>query len=90
MALKWADRQQLSRQDLIERYDFASIHVEIESLDFIRDEIFQRDLAAQGDRMEAMTRNMERLTNRIHWLTIAITLLTAASTVGTIVLLVKD
>jgi len=78
--LKWADMQKLSRDELIEAYDREGRNVGSIGCSFIRDEIFQRDLAEQGDRMERMTREMKRLTKVIAWLTVAIAVLTAIST----------
>ena len=69
MAHSWEEMEQLSRGDLIRQYDGEARNV-VESLSFIREVIFQRDLASQGDRMEAMTRRIQKLTRVIVWLTV--------------------
>jgi hypothetical protein len=70
MARSWEETEQLSRPELIRLYDAQAKRTDVEGLSFIREVIFQRDLAAQGDRMEAMTRQIQKLTWAIVWLTV--------------------
>jgi hypothetical protein len=81
MKRTWATLQQLSRDELVAEYDREAATVGTWGISFIRAEIFQRDLEAQGTRMEGMTREMARLTNQIKWLTVAIGVMTLISTV---------
>jgi hypothetical protein len=82
MARAWAELQQLSKDELIREYDEVARRTDIESLAFIRDVIFQRDLEEQEARMEQTTREMARLTAQIRWLTVIIAVLTVISTVA--------
>jgi hypothetical protein len=50
--------EQLTRDELIAEHDREAKNVVSWSVAFICDEIFQRDLATQGDRMEKMTAEM--------------------------------
>jgi hypothetical protein len=84
MKRDWATLHQLSRDQLIAEYDREAKNVGTWSLAFIRDEIFHREVETQGNRMEAMTRQMASLTDHIRWLTIGIAVLTAVSTAAVI------
>ena len=81
MARTFAEMRRLSKAELIADYDRLGRTVPELSLAFIRDEIFQRELEAQGARMEEMTSKMARLTNWILWLTVTIGVLTAINLV---------
>ncbi len=83
MARTWAESQKLSRDDWAREYDNAAKSVGVESISFIREAIFQIDLARQGDRMEKMTRQMRTLTWWIAGLTVI-------NTAGVIVGVVLD
>jgi hypothetical protein len=72
MARTWAELRRLQVPELIAEYDKLTPHVQ-EGLNFFRDEIFQREVAAQGDRMEAMTRMIKKLTWVITGLTLVST-----------------
>ena len=68
MARKWAEMRNLTVPELIDEYDRLATPPVYESLEFVRDEIFQRELAAQ-------TRVMQ-------WLTVVITVLTTVTTLA--------
>jgi len=75
MERTWAGLQKMSRDQLIAEYDRESQSVGVWGVGFIRDEIFQRDREAEGDRMESMTREIRTLTR---WITVLTVVNTAA------------
>ena len=84
MARLFTEMRQMSTDELIREYDTVAKHTTGEGLLFIRDEIFQRELAEQGNRMEQLTNQMAWLTKMICWLTVVIAFLTAISTYAVI------
>ena len=81
MARTWAELRRLSTDELIGEYDEQARGANPESLSFIRDVIFQRELGQQGDRMEAMTQSIRKLTWWIMGLTVVNTLAVIATLV---------
>ena len=77
MKRTWATLQQLSRDELVAEYDREAATVGTWGISFIRAEIFQRDLEAQGTRMEGMTRTIRLLT----WVITALTVVNTAAVI---------
>ena len=82
MARTWAELRRLSKDELIREYDKQALSTSTESVAFIRDVIFQRDLADQGDRMELMTQRIQTLT----WWIMGLTVVNTLGVVATLVL----
>ena len=81
MAFKFADLEQMSRDDLVALYDKETANV-VTGLDFIRSEIFRRDTAEANKVMLALTK-------KIAWLTAVVTVLTIVNVVVLVVALLK-
>jgi hypothetical protein len=63
-----------SREELVKEYDWNASMTENVGLNFIREELFRRDLAESNARIE-------RLTKAITWMTAAIGVLTVANVI---------
>jgi len=78
-AMKFADLETKSREDLVALYD-SNTENRVIGLDFIREEIFRRDANEANDRMLSLTR-------KITWLTTVMTVLTIGNVVVVLVAL---
>jgi len=76
------DAQKLAKDEWIREYDKQAKYVEVEGLAFIRDMIFQREYAEQGDRMEKMTRRIQTLT----WWIAGLTVINTAAVIAALVM----
>ena len=78
MAENYANLQKMSVADLIKQYDETAVSTAI-GLNFIREELARREVAAQNEQMIKFTKQVRDMTLAIVALTVVVTIVTAVN-----------